>query len=115
MTSLPTIWKRIESWVQTRRAERERDAFEKGYGWAMTQRYLNHTPLEFVEDMTYGGGNPSPSKFDEGAREALRYMDAAQTHAEKRRKELKRLGSLLVPPGGLHVQRRGIRPEKSDA
>ena len=74
--------KSIQKYFKNRTEAAEKTAFENGFGWAMTEVFLNGRDKEKIAAMVDKYYHNDFTQFDEGGREALSRMDSFTTKAE---------------------------------
>ena len=74
--------KSIQKYFKNRTEAAEKIAFENGFGWAMTEVFLNGKTKEEIGDKVKEIFLEEYSQFDKGGKEALRRMESFTTNAE---------------------------------
>lgn len=89
----------LGAWVRARQEAAYQNQYEKGFGWAMTARYLHKQPIEYIDDCVMNGIlADGENAFDKGAAEAVRMMDIATEKHKLTAAKVHKLESVPIPP-----------------
>ena len=61
----------IKGWLKKLQEIADKDSFEEGFGWAMTEYYIRKVPMQDIYAKLYDVNDP----FDQGGLEALHTIE----------------------------------------